>query len=155
MNTSGNSNIYEFEAARTLKLYAPFISGTGNNTVVVIGENAISPNIQKAISDSAERLGYGKNACSWVSVKSQNDERTLEANDLRMIIEGINPLSIIALNKTSAELLGQAFGLQIPLDTHTRILGRDIAALKDFALALEDQTYKRIAWKALLGLELD
>lgn len=85
--SAGGGNSYEFNARGVLQLYGGFIEGTPNCTLAVLSKGPLSAEARAAFQASAERLGFGKDACAWVVLECDAGE--LGASDVLSVIEGL------------------------------------------------------------------
>lgn len=150
-----DSNIFEFNAASTMAHYADFIDGDTNSIALVLSTSDLVPEAKRALALSCAQLGYGADACCWATIVRENGSaaeatpKALAAFDVRQIVEGMDPAAIIAADATTVALLGEAYACDIPLDAHTRILGREVTAFADFAGMLGEEREKQRAWALL------
>ena len=145
-----DSNIYEFNAASTIALYADFIDGCPNDIVVVLSSDPLTSEARTALANSAERLGYGEGTCAWVTLSPNSGEGpTLGAMDVRTIVEGLDPAACIATDAQASASLAEAYEKAAEPDAHTRILGRDFIYFTEFESMLADSDQKQRAWALL------
>lgn len=74
MNNSVNSNIYAFDAARVLEKYSGFAEGDANRVIVVVSERALNSTAVDAIRKSVDKIGFGADACAWLSLVGEDAE---------------------------------------------------------------------------------
>ena len=101
---------------------------------------------EKALDSSLAALGYGHDACTFV-VPGDLDQQALF-----VLIEGLDPICIVAADGKSAALLGQAYHLAVPSGKATRPLGRTAVSFLDFESLLKTPQDKQIAWALLKKL---
>lgn len=77
----------------------------------------------------------------------------LGADDVFAIVEGIDPIALVALDAASCRMLADAYRCDVPQDAHCRIFGRDAAAFRDFTAMLTDEDAKQRAWAILKRLQ--
>lgn len=150
VNNSVNSNIYAFDAARVLQEYLSFVRGDINCTVIVISEHALSDAAVDAIRKSVDKLGFGSDACAWVSLDAES--HALSSDDVLEMVEGIDPISIVAADSVSAAALSIAYGSDVSTDAANRTNGRTVVAFRDFEKMLDDKDSKQVAWSLLKRL---
>lgn len=153
----GASNPYEFNARSVLALYGQFVEGDVDSTLAVISARTLSDAARSALSATAERLGYGAGACSWITLGGEGEEATepddaLGAADLRTLIEGLDPVAIITVDAAASSALSDAYDTSLKLDSLNRVFCRNVAAISDFEAALTDTDYKRKVWAVLKRL---
>ncbi|WP_172135775.1 hypothetical protein, partial [Adlercreutzia sp. ZJ473] len=74
---------------------------------------------------------------------------TLGARDLLSVVEGLDPLAIVAADAEAAALLGRAYRCELALDAATRVMGRTVVAFRRFEDLLETPDEKQKAWALL------
>ncbi len=101
------------------------MSGTRAGLCCVISSEPLSRLLKKALNSSLAALGYGHDACTFVAPGD------LDQQALFVLIEGLDPICIVAADGKSAALLGQAYHLAVPSGEgnppawpHRRILPR-------------------------------
>ena len=141
-----SSNKYEVALDETWELFAEHLSGARAGLVLCVGAEALGVKARGALESSARALGYGEGACTFVTV------RDLEENALFVLVEGIDPVCIMATDGKAAALLGQAYKCSVPSGKPTRLLGRTCVAFLDFEQMLENDADKQIAWALLKKL---
>lgn len=157
MISSAKSNMYEVNAASTLAVYCDFVQGTGREVALAISLRTLSPAARNALVKSLAALGYGREACAWVSLSSESDEENvtepqLGAYDLMSIVEGLDPLAIVTADERSCALLGHAYRHDPPSDSSTRIMGRPCVCFRDLEAMLKSEDGKQRAWALLKKL---
>lgn len=80
------------------------------------------------------------------------EEATLGASDLLSIIEGLDPLAIMAADTQATALLGRAYRRELTLDAATRIMGRTAVTFCCFKDLLDEPNKKQKAWALLKKL---
>lgn len=151
MNNRLDSNIYTYKAASVLTAYAPFVEGTPNCMVAVIGSQPADQDVRNALSKSAERLGFGIGACAWITGSCADG--ALGPADLWTLVEGIDPVAIVVLDGEASKLVGSAYEQELVCDAKNRVLGRNVAVFADFASMLGDADAKQRAWHLLKLLQ--
>ncbi len=159
MNSSTKSNMYSVARDTVLVEYAAYVQPVTTPCsflFCVVCARTPSSAVIEALSSSAQALGYQKAACFFVSTLRDSAER-LGPPDLFRLIEGIDPLVLIAADKEAAEELGQAYrDAQGPhlfeRDKYQRILGRDAVVFSSFEALLEKPEDKQKAWSLLKKL---
>lgn len=151
MNTSQNSNIYEFDAASALTAYGAFVEGTPNDTLAVIAGKPLSEEARAALASSAERLGFGRDGVFWITCEAADGAR-LDANGLLELVVACDPLGFVAADAAAAGLLGDAFGMPCERDTAGRLQGRPVIAFESFQAMLASPEQKQRAWALLKKL---
>lgn len=152
VNTSADSNIYEFNAARALETFAAYAEGTPNATLVVVSERALGTEARNALASSAERLGFGRAGILWVVCEPEVANAPLSTAGLQELLVACDPLAFTATDARAATLLGDAFGVTCSLDSAGRLEGRNAVAFTDFEGMLSAPEDKQRAWALLKRL---
>lgn len=141
-----SGNKYEVALDETWELFADNMSGERAGLVCVVSSEPLSDAASTALASSVRALGYGEHAITYVLAGG------LEQHALFVLIEGLDPLCIVAADGKSAALLGQAYRCSVPAGKATRLLGRTAVAFLDFESLLETPKDKQIAWALLKKL---
>lgn len=155
MNYSVNSNMYEVNAIDVLEAYGEFIDGTPQAIALVLSRRPLSQRASTALRASFASFGYGEEALAWVVMENTDPAfrgMVLGAPETMNIIEGLDPLMLVAADEGSVDALRTAYHRDIPLDAAARLLGRPIAAFRDFTAMLENEKTKQDAWSSLKQL---
>ncbi|HIT45311.1 MAG TPA: hypothetical protein IAC28_04355 [Candidatus Aphodovivens excrementavium] len=150
MKKSANGNIYDVAAREIGELYAEHLSGAPLPLVCVVSGSPLSPPARNALESSAASLGFGDNSCAFVVVEGA--DASLDANSLLSIVEGLDPLRLVAADASAAHLLSEAYRSPVPLDKPSRLMGRDAVAFTSFEAQLETSQNKQVAWALLKKL---
>ena len=113
-----------------------------------------------ALESALVALDWGSNNWCGIAIDLPG-KGTLSARDLRLLIETIDPLALLALDKTAAAALKEGFGEEllphIPKPgKRIKILGRILVFVDGFeaALGAEDEgKAKRRVWQELKALK--
>ena len=159
------SQIPDFAALRAeaLEPWLPHLHGNRFASVVALkGEPGIAeskgqPPFFGADSEALERalvaLDWGSN--SWCGIALDLPGRaTLNHSDLRLLIETIDPLALLALDNKAIQALQEGYGTELlpripPPGTKTQLLGRTLVFIDGFEAALSSEEDKRRAWREL------
>lgn len=150
MNNSANSNIYEVTAAEVLAVYGALVEGSPQSLAIVVSGWALGPKARTALTSSCKSLGLGDEP-AWLTLKLE-DGTGAGSQDLRTIVEGLDPLAVIAADQTAAALLADAYCTEVPLDSSLRLFGRNAVAFSSFEAMLADGDSKQKAWALLKEL---
>ena len=149
---------YGAAAQEICELFADYLEGDGGRPAVAIGERAPSPAARNAIEKSLEAFGYGSSACTFASLAPFDDQVeggdiTLDPQALFLLVEGLDPLYVIAIDATAAQMLGKAYRTEVALDAPARLLGRSSALFSNLDALLETADGKQRAWRVLKTLQ--
>ena len=146
---STRSNIYEANGSLVWDLYADYVSGSRTTLACAIGSRKTSEAAQHALESSMAALGYG-GALAFVTLAV--DDIPLGDVDLFTLVEGIDPLAIVATDDAAAARLARAYRQNIPVDEACRIFCRNGVAFRDLEGMLETSEGKQRAWALLKKL---
>ncbi len=141
-----SGNKYEVALDETWELFGQYMNGARTGLCCAISSEPLSEAAVKALDSSLAALGYGREACTYV-ISGDLDQQALF-----VLVEGLDPICIIAADGKSAALLGQAYHLAVPSGKATRLLGRTTVSFLDFESLLETPQDKQIAWALLKKL---
>ena len=79
-------------------------------------------------------------------------DAALDGQALFLLLEGLDPLIVVAAGAEAARALGAAYRQEVPLDGACRLFGRDAVAFKSFEHMLDDAQSKQAAWALLKKL---
>ena len=96
---STKSNIYEANGSLVWDLYADYVSGPHSTLACAIGSREASEAARHALESSMAALGYG-GALAFVTLDV--DDIPLGDVDLFTLVEGIDPLAIVATDAAAA-----------------------------------------------------
>lgn len=80
------------------------------------------------------------------------ENAALDAKSLFRIVEGIDPLCVVATDAVATSALSSAYRQQVPPDAHCRLLGRDAVTFYLFEDMLKESGSKQKAWALLKKL---
>lgn len=146
MKKTMSGNKYEVALDETWELFSQYMSGSRAGLCCAVSSEPLSETAAKALDSSLAALGYGREACTYI-VSGDLDQQALF-----ILIEGLDPICIIAADGKSAALLGQAYHLSLPSGKATRLLGRTAVSFLDFESLLKTPQDKQIAWALLKKL---
>lgn len=180
MKNSANGNMYEVTAGETWELFDAFLSGNRNALVCVVASNPLGKQARQALESSAAAFGYGPAACAFAILNTKNangdtasyetdktsaankdiengeatesDGAKLDPQALFLLLEGLDPLCVIAADEDAARMLGAAYRCEMPLDAPSRLFGRSAVAFRSFPRMLDGSHSKQIAWSLLKKL---
>ncbi|WP_283170146.1 hypothetical protein [Curtanaerobium respiraculi] len=132
-----------------LAAYADSISGSRDGLFCVLCEADFPEQAREALDKTAAALGYGDNGVTFVARASSTP---LDTDDLFAIIEGLDPLCVIAADAGSAKCLERAYRTTLPLMAPCRAGGRTVRAFADFESLMKTPGLKQQAWAQLKTL---
>ena len=143
MKESTKTNIYEANGSLVWDLYADYVSGSRTTLACAIGSRKTSEAAQHALESSMAALGYG-GALAFVTLDV--DDIPLGDVDLFTLVEGIDPLAVVATDAAAAARLACAYRQNVPVDEACRIFCRNSVAFRDLEGMLETSKGKQRAW---------
>lgn len=148
---SAESNTYSYatDAARTK--WAAHVDGAGDAAVCVVSGAVADEAVQTALAAAFERLGYGRDVCTWVALDA-GEAAALSMADAYTLLESLDPLVLVAADAAAMRALAQIYRTALTPGKVTRLLGRDTLAFADFAGMLATPAGKRDAWNTLKQL---
>ena len=140
------------------ELFGDYLEGDGGRVALAIGAHAPSAQVRDAIEKSLEAFGYENDACTFAALTPLDcaaDEQaaTLDAHALFLLVEGLDPLHVIALDRATKAALEQAYRTNYPIDAPIRVFGRSSVAFEDLDSLLQTTQGKQKAWKVLKSLK--
>jgi hypothetical protein len=143
--------MYEVSADTTLTLFSAFLEGSPASTLLVISTAPLPAAAREALAKSAIALNFGNAPVSFATLKSELGE--LGPGDLMTLIEGMDPLALIAADTTAAEKLSAAYHSPVQVETLNHLLGRPTLIFQDLAALMESAQGKQAAWALLKKLK--
>lgn len=142
--------MFEVTGESVLVLYGSHVTGTPASTLMVLSATTLSAAAQGALEKSATSLEFG--SVPLALVVAEADEGKLGAEDVRTIVEGLDPVALVAADALSAELLSAAYRMPVALDASNRLLGRTAVIFEDFEGMMDTPEGKQRAWALLKKL---
>ena len=101
--------MYEVTLSETRKRFAPYVTGAYEATAIVVCSHPLSETAMAALCSSTAARGYGRNACTFITLgeKPSEERPSLDEKALFLLIEGLDPLVIIAADKVLLLSAGQ------------------------------------------------
>lgn len=150
MKKTAISNIYENTLNETWELFNAHLQGSHTALVCVLSEQVLDTSCRSALNSSAEALGYGRDGCCFATLT--DSDNTLDEQTLFLLIEGLDPLCLIAADAVSARTLGKAYRTKVIPEKQNRVFGRTCVAFNSFSAMLADNHKKQVAWALLKQL---
>lgn len=147
MKNSANSNMFEVAAEGVLAVYGAVLEATGAETVLAVSSAPLADAARKALVASMEALGYGRDGLGLVTTGG-----ALGSADLLTIVEGLDPLCLVATDTDAATLLAQAYRRDVAPDDACRLMGRTVVAFRNLTSLMDSPDDKQRAWALLKKL---
>lgn len=100
---------------------------------------------------SESGIGGGQ-SFGTTGIDGQTPEMLLDPVAIFSLVEGLDPLVVVALDATAASLLGATYKQDILLERAGQLFGRPLVAFSDFASHLANPDAKQRAWRLLKTL---
>ena len=137
------SNIYGANGQTVLDLYSDYV-GEGSSTLAcVVSSRPLSEAAHNAAESSMAALGYGEGS---TFVVLSVDDVVLSDQDLFSLIEGLDPLVVVATDAPAAAALSHAYRADMKINDSCRLFGRDAIAFRDLEGMLSTSEDKQRAW---------
>ena len=117
---------------------------------MVVSETPLGAPARAALEKSAASLEFG--SAPLAVVVAETEEGKLGAEDARTIVEGLDPVALVATDAFAAELLSAAYRTPVTLDAPNRLLGRTAVIFEYFEGLLTSDNGKQCAWALLKKL---
>ncbi len=151
---STDGGMYENTAKTLWATFESHLEGSFEGVVVILSKTALGADAHRALRNSAEKLGFGERACIFCTLSGAEEAAELSRDELFDIVEGLDPLALVAADSESIRALSEAYRTDIPPLARTRVFGRSTVAFKQFESMLEDPQDKQRAWALLKKLVL-
>lgn len=142
--------MFEVTGESVLVLYGSHVTGTPASTLLVLSETSLGDVARAALEKSAASLEFG--AAPLAVVTAETAEGKLGAEDVRTIVEGLDPVALVATDAFAAELLSAAYRAPVTLDAPNRLLGRAAVIFEDLEGLMKTPADKQRAWALLKKL---
>lgn len=143
--------MFEVTGESVLTLYESHLTGAPTSALLVLSETASSETARAALEKSAASLDFGDAPVAWAIIEAGGTR--LGAEDVRTIMEGLDPVAAVALDAFAGELLSAAYRTPVDLDGKTRLLGRTVVVFEDFESLMDKPEDKQKAWALLKKLQ--
>lgn len=142
--------MFEVTGESVLTLYASQVEGTPAATLLVLSEKPLSNEARDALEKSAASLEFGDAPVALAVIAGE--EATLGAEDVRTVMEGLDPVAAVVTDAFAAETVSAAYRAPVALNDKNRLMGRTVVAFEDFEALMETPDGKQKAWALLKKL---
>ena len=142
--------MFEVTGESVLMLYGSQVTGKPASALLVLSETSLGEAARAALEKSAVSLEFGGAPLAFAIV--EGPEGSLGAEDVRTVVEGLDPVALVATDAFAAELLSAAYRTPLTLDSDNRLLGRTAIIFEDFEGLLTSDDGKQKAWALLKKL---
>ena len=143
--------MYEVTLGESWDLFGDFLEGARTAPVCAVASERLPERARRALASSVEALGYGPEACTFVAL-SAGEAGALDRQALFLLLEGLDPLCLVAADADAARALGEAYRCTLQTDAAQRLFGRPCVAFESFDAMLDDPQEKQRAWALLKRL---
>lgn len=135
-------------------MFGDYLEGSaqpGACIVLVLSAHPLGRPARTAIGNSLTALGLGESGHAYATVlpacpEIEGADIPLDAQSLFLLVEGLDPLRIIAADQASSRLLADAYRTSFPSDAAVRAFGRPTVVLRNLEQLIETDAGKQKAW---------
>lgn len=145
--------MYETALAETWTLFGDYACGSETALACAVSASPLADDARRALNSSFAAFGYGQDSATFVTAcGTSGQEPPLDPQALFTLIEGFDPLLLVATDADAARLLADAYRCAVPLDEASRAFGRTVVAFRSFEALMESAQAKQVAWALLKRL---
>ena len=143
--------VYGASAAEIAELFVDYIEGDASRPAIALSSSALEEVARDAIEKSLGAFGYASPSCTYVIMEANGI--MLDPQAVFLLIEGLDPLFVVATDKPAAEVLARAYRAAFDLDAPARLAGRPAAIFKNLSALLATGEGKQSAWRVFKTLK--
>ena len=132
MKNSAKCNMYEVGLAQTRELFGDYLDGSPSALICAVSAQVLGEAARAALESSAAALGYGHGAVTFATLADA--EGALDGPALFALVEGLDPLCVVAADAEAATALSQAYRPAVAFDSFEQMLADDQAKQRAWAL---------------------
>lgn len=144
MNAQGN--IYAHARDGVLAAQADRISGGETGLAMVIFTEPLTEVAENALEKSFSAIGFAPEACTYAQVEGLSPEEVFD------MVEGIDPLVLVATDEMAAMLYSKAVRQDFPPLRRQRVFGREARAFPHINDMMQAEADKQTVWHLLKSL---
>lgn len=144
---AANGDIYAQGREEAFARFGERLEGNRSGLVLVACTQPVSDAAREALRKSFAALDYSRDACTYARMEG------LDANDAFALVEGIDPLCLIAADAQAAQICAQAARQDFPLMQPLRLFGRNARAFENINALLETEQSRQALWHLLKSLK--
>ena len=143
-----SKSVYGASAREICELFADYLEGDSDRPALALYAHAdgLGYGARDAIVKSLAVFGYESDACTFARCGE------LDPQALFLLVEGIDPLFVIATDRDAVALLCKAYRQDFALDAPVRVAGRSGVAFSDLEGLMVSPELKQRAWKLFKSL---
>ena len=145
-----SGNIFGAPLRETIDFFSDFIQGTSGGYALYLSQSHPTDAAFTAVDNSLAALGYGKGACCFAAISV--DGINLDPDAVRTLIEGLDPVILIAADAQANAVLSQAYRASITANAPLRLMGRSGVTFENFEQMISTPDGKQRAWALLKTL---
>jgi hypothetical protein len=140
---AANANIYGYGRARAFEQHADRLEGNRDGVVLAIFTEKPSDAAKNALEKSFAAIGFDAGVCTYAQIDD------LMPDEIFALVEGIDPLALVACDAKAAALYGHAVRQEFPPMRRIRVFGREARAFPQLNAMLEQEADRQAVWHLL------
>ena len=141
-----SNNIYAYAREQIRETHAERITGNASGVALVVFTTPLNAAATNALQKSFAAIGFGADACTFADLNGLGPE------DVFDVVEGIDPVVLVAADGHAATLCAQAVAQEFPLMKNARLFGREARAFEDLNSMLGCEDDRQAVWRLLKTL---
>ena len=139
-------NIYAYARNHVRSTYAERFSGGNSALALVIFTERLSETAKNALEKSFAAIGFEADERAYVDVSGLSAEEAFD------VVEGADPVALVAADETAANLYAQAVRQAFPPMRRVRVFGREARAFPHINALMQEEADKQAVWHLLKSL---
>jgi hypothetical protein len=139
-------DIYSVSRAKVLERFGDRIDCPGQALGLALFTEVLEEPARIALANSFRALGYRNEDCAFAKVEN------LEPKEAFALMEGLDPLFLLATDAEAARICARAVRQPFPLMRAVRLFGREARAFPRLNGQLETESNKQAVWHLLKSL---
>lgn len=140
---ASNANIYGYGRVRAFEQQADRLEGNRDGIALAIFTEAPTDTAKNALEKSFAAIGFEAGACTYANIDD------LMPDAIFALVEGIDPLVLVACDEKAAGLYSQAVRQAFPPMQRMRVFGREARAFPHLNAMLEQEADRQAVWHLL------
>lgn len=143
---SEGTNIYAYARERIMDEQGERITGNPSGVVLAVFTEPPGDAARNALDKSFQRLEFGAGACTFADLSG------LAAGDVFDIVEGMDPLLLVATDEAAASSCADALRTPFPLERQARVSGREARAFRNLNAMFGTERDRQLVWHLLKSM---
>ena len=139
-------NIYAQARNHVLQEHASRMRGSTSGLVLVVFTEPLTDVAENALEKSFEAIGFGTECTTYADLTGLSPEEAFA------LVEGVDPLALVATDETAAQLCAQAVRQPFPPSCKLRLFGREARAFANLNGMFGSEAGKQTVWHLLKSL---